>query len=106
MYFTVPGAPIIDITKVTSTAITIAGSVPAGSVLTGCFLLWQRHARANCFDEGEGSLQYDFPWTSYQTQISSLEEYNMYNLSMRAFNRAGVGPVSNFVNTTTNSTGI
>ena len=91
--------------KVTTTLVTVSGRVPRGSVLTGCMLQWERRTTDGCLDEGEGSSQMEFDWTSYLVQNSDLEGNSAYNFTMRAFNRAGVSAVSNVVNTTTKEAG-
>ena len=108
LYLTVPSAAVLSgTTSPSSTAITITGSVPSGSVVTGYEVRWQRDT---CFGEGEmamrmGTISEDtaFP-NSYQ--ISGLEPGNWYTITVTVSNAAGTAPASNSVTGTTLETGV
>ena len=100
-------AVLSDTTSPSSTAITITGSVPSGTVVTGFVLEWQRDT---CFGEGEMDMRMStisetgaFP-NSYQ--ISGLEPGNRYTITVTVSNAAGTAPASNPVTGTTLETGV
>ena len=93
-------------TSPSSTAITITGSVPSGSVATGFEVKWQKD---NCPDEGGITMRIGtisetsaFP-NNYQ--ISGLQPGNRYTITVTVFNAAGSAPASNSVTGTTLETG-
>ena len=93
-------------TSLSSTAITITGSVPSGTVVTGFEVRWQRDT---CPGEGEMAMRMGiitedtaFP-NSYQ--ISGLEPGNRYTITVTVSNAAGTAPASNSVTGTTLETG-
>ena len=97
-------AELSGITLPSSTAITITGSVPSGSVVTGFEVRWQRDTSVGCSDEDEDTISETgvFP-NSYQ--ISGLEPGNLYTITVTVSNAAGNAPVSNFVTGTALETG-
>ena len=107
LYPTVPSAAVLSgTTSSSSTAITITGSVPSDTVVTGFEVRWQR---VNCPDEGEMAMRMGtisentaFP-NSYQ--ISGLEPGNRYTITVTVSNAAGTAPASNSVTGTTLETG-
>ena len=95
-YFAVPSAPYIDSTPtVTATTVTITGSVPSDSVVTGFSVQWQRDTSRGCSNEDEGSIVTTGSFTSYT--ITGLEEGNRYTITVTLYNDAGSGPVKNSV---------
>ena len=95
-YFAVPSAPYIDSTPtVTATTVTITGSVPSDSVVTGFLVQWQRDTSHGCSNEDEGSILTTGSFTSYA--ITGLEEGNKYTITVTLYNEAGSGLVKNFV---------
>ena len=100
-----PSAAVLsDTTSPSSTAITITGSVPSGSVVTGFEVRWQRDTSVGCSDEDESTISGTgaFP-NSYQ--ISRLEPGNRYTITVTVSNAAGTAPASNSVTGTTLETG-
>ena len=103
----VPSAAVLSgTTSPSSTAITITGSVPSGSVVTGFEVRWQRDT---CPDEGEmatrmGTITEDTAFTN-SYQISGLEAGNRYTITVTVSNAAGTAPASNSVTGTTLETG-
>ncbi|CAI8031727.1 Receptor-type tyrosine-protein phosphatase F, partial [Geodia barretti] len=92
----VPSAPFIDSTPtVSATTVTITGSVPRDSVVTGFLVQWQRDTSGGCTNEDEGSINATGSFTSYT--ITGLEEGNRYTITVKLYNDAGRGPVSNSV---------
>ena len=91
-------------TSSSSTAITITGSVPSGTVVTGFEVRWQRDTSVGCSDEDEDTISETgvFP-NSYQ--ISGLEPGNRYTITVTVSNAAGTAPASNSVTGTTLETG-
>ena len=105
LYPTVPSAAVLSgTTSPSSTAITIIGSVPSGSIVTGFEVRWQRDTSVGCSDEDEDTISEtgDFP-NSYQ--ISGLEPGNRYTITVTVSNAAGSAPASNSVTGTTLETG-
>ena len=97
-------AELSGTTSPSSTAITITGSVPSGTVVTGFEVRWQRDTSVGCSDKDEDTIPETgaFP-NSYQ--ISGLEPGNRYTITVTVSNAAGTAPESNFVNGTTLETG-
>ena len=91
-------------TSVTSTTITVTGSVLSGTVVTGFKVRWQRDTSVGCSDEDEDTISETgaFP-NSYQ--ISGLEPGNRYTITVAVSNAAGTAPASNSVAETTLETG-
>ena len=101
---TVPPAPVLNETPtVTATTITITGSVPSGSVVTGFVVEWQRDTSVGCSDEDEDRVSVNGAFTSYT--ISGLEEDNRYTITVTVSNSAGSSGVSNTVIAMTEETG-
>ena len=107
VFLSVPSAAVLSgTTSPSSTAITITGSVPSGTVVTGFEVRWQRDT---CPGEGEmamrmGTITEDTAFTgSYE--ISGLEPGNRYTITVTVSNAAGTAPASNSVNGTTLETG-
>ena len=88
---TVPSAPILTVT-VTSTTITITGSVPSVSVVTGFEVEWQRDTSVGCSDVNQDTMSVTGPFTSYT--ITGLEPGNSYLVSVRVYNSLGSAPAS------------
>ena len=103
---TVPSAAVLmtGTISVTSTTITITGSVPSDTVVTGFEVRWQKDTSVGCSDENEGAISETgaFP-NSYQ--ISGLEPGNRYTITVTVSNPAGTASVSNSVTATTLETG-
>ena len=87
----VPLAPILTVT-VTSTTVTITGSVPSGSAETGFVVEWQRDTSIGCSDVNEDTISVTGPFTSYT--ITGLEPGNSYLVSVRVYNSLGSAPTS------------
>ena len=105
LYPTVPSAAVLSgTTSPSSTAITITGSVPSGSVVTEFEVRWQRDTSVGCSDEDEDTISETgaFP-NSYQ--ISGLEPGNRYTITVTVSNAAGTAPASISVTGTTLETG-
>ena len=102
-----PSAAVLsETTSPSSTAITITGSVPSDTVVTGYVVDWQRDT---CPGEGEMAMRIGtiseagvFP-NSYP--ISGLEPGNRYTITVTVSNAAGTAPASNSVTGTTLETG-
>ena len=89
--------------RVTLTTITITGRVPIGSVVTGFVVQWQRDTSVGCSDEDEATITVNSTFATYA--ISGLEPGNRYFITVRLFNAAGSGPVSNTITTSTEESG-
>ena len=102
--FTVPPAPVLSETPtVTATTITITGSVPSGSVVTGFVVEWQRDTSVGCSDVNEGTISVNGDFTIYA--IMGLEPGNRYTITVTVSNSAGSSGVSNTVTAMTEETG-
>ena len=102
---TVPSAAVLSgTTSPSTTAITITGSVPSGTVVTGFEVRWQRDTSVGCSDKDEDTITEigAFP-NSYQ--ISGLEPGNRYTITMTVYNAAGTAPASNSVTRMTREAG-
>ena len=89
---------------VTTTSITITGSVPDGSVVTSFHVEWQRDTSIGCSDKNHSSFTVDQSFSgSYR--VTGLEPGNRYTITVTVFNRAGSSAVSNTVTATTTETG-
>ena len=101
---TVPPAQVLSGTPtVTATTITITGSVPSGSVVTGFVVEWQRDTSVGCSDEDEDRVSVNGAFTSYIT--TGLEPGNRYTITVTVSNSAGSSGVSNTVTAMTEETG-
>ena len=89
--------------RVTLTTITITGRVPIGSVVTGFVVQWQRDTSVGCSDEDEGTINVNSNFATYV--ITGLEPGNRYSITVRLFNAAGSGPVSNTITASTEESG-
>ena len=105
LYSTVPSAAVLTDTMSSSTAITISGSVPSGTVVTGFEIRWQRDTSVGCSNEDEDTISETAAFhNSYQ--ISELEPGNRYTITVTFSNAAGTAPVSNSVTGMTEETGV
>ena len=102
--FTAPSALVLHTSPtVTSTTITITGSVPDGSVLTRFEVQWERDTSVGCSNMNQRSFTVNQGFSgSYR--ITGLEPGNRYTITVAVFNAAGSGPVSNAVTATTMET--
>ena len=104
-----PSAAVLSgTTSPSSTAITITGSVPSGSVVTRFEVRWQR---VTCPGEGEtttrmGTISETGAFFTLGYQILGLEPGNNYTITVTVFNAAGTAPESNPVTGTTLETGV
>ena len=104
-FFTVPSALVLHSSPtVTATTITITGSVPSGSVVTGFEVQWQRDTSVGCSNRNQSSFNV-YPGFGGSYTIPGLEPGNRYTITVAVFNAAGSGPVSNAVTTTTEESG-
>ena len=87
MSFTVPGPPVVTVTSMTTTSITLSGGVPSGSVAESYEVTWQRDTSLECSDEDSGMA------TSVGN-ITGLEEDSSYSITVRAINDAGSSEVT------------
>ena len=102
--FSVPSAAVLTgTTSPSSIAITITGSVPSGTVVTGFEVRWQRDTSVGCSNEDEYIIFVHGPFRTYQ--ISGLEAGNRYTITVTVFNDGGTAPASNSVTGTTLETG-
>ena len=101
IHCTAPSAAVLTgTTSPSSTAITITGSVPSGTVVTGFEVRWHRNTSVGCSDEDEDTISETGAYpNSYQ--ISGLEPGNRYTITVRVSNAAGSAPASNFIIATT-----
>jgi hypothetical protein len=103
-FFTVPSALVLHTSPTaTDTTITITGSVPSDSVVTGFVVHWQRDTSVGCSDRNQKSDTV-YPGFRGSYKISGLEPGNRYTISVTVFNTAGNAPVSNAVTATTMQT--
>ena len=104
IFFTVPSALVLYTSPtVTATTITIAGSVPGGSVVTGFVVQWQRDTSVGCSNRNQQSFTVNQGFSgSYR--ITGLEPGNRYTITVRVFNAVGSALVSNAVTATTMQT--
>ena len=86
-----PFAPILTVT-VTSTTVTVTGSVLSGSAETGFMVEWQRDTSVGCSDVNQDTMSVTGPFTSYT--ITGLEPGNTYLVSVRVYNSLGSAPTS------------
>ena len=104
IFLTVPSALVLRSSPtVTSTTITVTGSVPSGSVVTGLEVLWERNTSVGCSDRNQRSFTV-YGGFSGSYRITGLEPGNRYTINMTVLNAAGSGPVSNNVTATTMET--
>ena len=89
--------------RVTLTTITITGRVPIGSVVTGFVEQWQRDTSVGCSGEDEGTINVNSTFATYV--VTGLEPGNRYLITVRLFNAAGSGPVSNTITASTEESG-
>ena len=103
--FIVPSAPVLNESPtVTTTSITITGSVPAGSVVTSFHVEWQRDTLIACSSvEDHGSITNNSN-SFTRHKIDGLQPGNRYTINVTVFNGAG-SAVSNSVTATTMETG-
>ena len=103
-FFTVPSAVVLHASPTaTDTTITITGTVPTGSVETGFVVQWQRDTSVGCSYSNQRILTVNQNFSgSYR--ITGLEPGNRYTITVRVFNTAGSGPISNTVTATTMQT--
>ena len=105
LYFTVPSAAVLSrVTSVTSTTITITGSVPSGTVVTRYKIKWQRDASVGCSDKDQLTVFLNTALYSNST-TTGLEPGNRYIITVTLYNAAGTAPASNSVTATTLETG-
>ena len=103
-FFTAPSALVLHSSPtVNATTITITGSVPSGSVVTGIHVHWQRDTSVVCSDRNLRSFTV-YGGFSGSYRITGLEPGNRYTITVTVFNAVGSGPVSNAVNATTMET--
>ena len=88
----------------TATTITISGSVPSGTRVTGYAVRWQRDTSVGCSNKDHGSVINTTNSFTRHT-ITGLEPGNRYTMTVTVFNGAGRSPVSNAVTVTTAETG-
>ena len=105
IFSTVPSAPVVNTSPaVTSDTITITGSVPNGSVVTGFVVQWHRNTSVGCSNTNMGSVTVtDNSFTGYI--VGGLVPGNKYIITVTGFNAAGSGPVSNAISAMTHETG-
>ena len=99
--FTAPSALVLHTSPtVTATTITITGTVPSDSVVTGFVVQWQRDTSVGCSNRNQRNFTVNQGFSgSYR--ITGLEPGNRYTITVTVFNAAGSGPVSNAVTATT-----
>ncbi|CAI8057623.1 Receptor-type tyrosine-protein phosphatase S [Geodia barretti] len=103
----IPSAPVLDSTPtVTTITITITGSVPSGSVVTGYVVQWQRDTSLVCPDlRDDGGITVTSSSFTGRT-ITGLEPGNRYTITVTASNGAAPsgapGPIT-LVTVTPNS---
>ena len=101
--FTVPSALVLNTSPtVTTTTITITGTTPIDSVVTGFEVTWQRDRSVGCSYINQQSIPVNRGFTSYT--ITRLEQGNRYTITVTASNAAGSGPVSNSITAMTTET--
>ena len=84
----VPSAAVLDDpTIVTTTTITITGSVPS-SVVTRFVVEWQRDTSVGCSDVNQGTISVNRAFTSYT--VTGLEPGDRYTITVTVFNSAGI----------------
>ena len=88
---TVPSAPILTVT-VTSTTVTVTGSVPRSMAETGFVVEWQRDTSVGCPDVIQDTMSVTGPFTSYT--ITGLQPANSYLITVRVYNPLGSAPAS------------
>ena len=102
-FFAVPfPAPSLQVSSVTETTITITGSVPTSSVVTGFMVQWKRDMSVGCSNRNQQSITVN---QGFSGRITGLEPGNRYTITVTVFNAAGSAPVSNAVTTTTEESG-
>ena len=89
---------------VTATTITISGSVPSGSVVTGFYVEWQRDTSVGCSNSNRRRYTVNQNFTGSYT-ISGLESGNRYTINVTVSNGAGRSAVSNSVTAMTPEAG-
>ena len=102
--YTVASVLTTGIVSVSSTTITITGSVPSDTVVTGFEVRWQRDTSVGCSDEDEDTISETGAFPNIY-QISGLEPGNRYTIELTVFNASGSASVSNSLTATTLETG-
>ena len=100
-----PSAAVLSgVTSVTSTTITITGSVPSGTVMTRYKIKWQRDTSVGCSDKDQRAAYFN---TAFYVNLiaTGLEPGNRYTITVTLYNAAGTAPASNSVTATTLETG-
>ena len=82
----VPGQPIVSVTSMTATSISLSWSVPSGSVVTRYEVVWQSDISGECGDVGMGSYTSS---GSTRYDVTELEEDSSYTITVTATNSAG-----------------
>ncbi|CAI8015206.1 hypothetical protein GBAR_LOCUS9452, partial [Geodia barretti] len=87
----VPSAPVLDSTPtVTTTTITISGSVPSGSVVTRYVVQWQRDTSIVCPDLNDIGSSITVTSSNFTGRtITGLEPGNRYTITVIVSNGAG-----------------
>ena len=101
-----PAAILNTTTAATTTTITITitGSTPIGSIVTGFVVHWKRNASTSCSDSDEGTISVAAgSFTNYV--ITGLEEGSWYTVTVRTSNTAGNSAPSNTLTAMTLETG-
>ena len=86
----------------TAFSITITGTTPTDSVVTGFVVRWQRDTSVGCSNVNQQSITVNGGFTNYR--ITGLEQGNRYTINVTASNAAGSGPVSNSISAMTAET--
>ena len=103
---TVPSAPVLDSTPTVATStITITGSVPSGSVVTGYVVQWQRDTSLVCPDLSDAGSITETSSSFTGHIIPDLEPGNRYTITVTASNGAGSSEVSTAVTAMTTASG-
>ena len=93
----VPGQVMLNgVSTTTATSISLAWSVPTGSVVTQYLVEWQRDTSVGCTDEDQGNTTITDGSVSYD--IPGLEENSRCMVTVTASNSAGSSGASNSVN--------
>ena len=95
-------APNVTSISITATSISISWMIPNDSVVVKYVVMWEKGASNKCNDVDKNSTTVTNASTSYN--ITGLEEWSNYTITLTASNSAG-NTINNSITVTTNEAG-